>query len=335
MSSAKRTELPRYNARAAGGRNHDMGRRQGNGREVINPAPQTTTPGTPSDGDNISLFIPDTRETKKPVSFLHRGQLLYGNRISHKGWDTIQFRYDPDLQSLLSLVEEQNQDGWNWEERYACDMRVEGTFFEVKVPKKNEGPKKFGDVAKGLATPQAATNETTREEDCLSSDSSDQEEEKGEDAGRDAPNASTTQYRNIRFGGPGRNLEAVNETDQTLSTPPIAREHVKGEFTLNKKLAEAPIIGGSTMESGPEKTEDKVTRSRNVCDKSQDSERLSWAEAAAGANGRSWADAGAAGKSQYPQEDGYVQISAAEYAQIQADERFARETVAAEERAKE
>jgi hypothetical protein len=319
MSSAKRTEIPRYDARTAGGRNQDMEGRQGNGREVINPGPPTTPPRTPSN-EVISLFALNTKETKNPVIFMHCWKLLCGAKISHEEWDTIQFKYDEKLVELLLLVEDQNQPGWNWEEKYACDTHVEGHFFEVNVPKKNEGPKKFRDAAQGLATPQAVPNEITREEDDLSNDSSDQEEEKREDAGRDAPNASTMDYRNIRNGGPGRNLEAVNEMTQNLLTPPITREHVNGEFTLTR----TQVV--PTMESGPAKTEDKAPKNRNARDKSHDCVQHQWT-GGVGEDGCSWADAtaGAAAKYQYYGNN----------AQIQADEKFAKETEAADVRAKE
>ncbi len=304
--------MARYDARAAGGRNHNMGRGQGNGRDVINPVPQTTTPNTPSDEDEISLLTPDTRDTRKPVAFLHCRRLLHGVRIPHEEGDTLQFKYDRDLKDLLSLAEAQNQAGWSWEEKYACDTRVEGIFFEVNVLKKNEGPTKFGDAAKGLATPQAITNETTREGDGLSNDSPSQEEVQREDAGRDAPGALTKEERNLRYKGPGRNLEAVNETVQNLFTPPIAREHVKGDFTLAKMKVCTPM-GFPTMESGPAEMGDRVVRNRTVRDKSQEIERRSWAEAA-----------GAAGKYQHHEED-----NEEEEAQIQADEEFARQEEAA------
>jgi hypothetical protein len=70
MSSAKRTEIPRYNVRNAGGRNQNMEGRQGNGREVINPGPPTTPLRTPSNED-ISLFAQNKKETKNPVVFMH------------------------------------------------------------------------------------------------------------------------------------------------------------------------------------------------------------------------------------------------------------------------
>jgi hypothetical protein len=178
MSSAKRTDIQRYDARA-----RNMERGQGNGRGVINRGPQTPTPDTSSD-EEISLLTPvtpDKKETKNPVVFMYRRQLVRGAKISHEEWDTIQFKFEPDLKDLITLVEDQDQPGWNWEDKYACDTRVEGTFFEVNVPKKKEGPTKFGDAIKGLATPQAVPNKTTREEDELSDDSSYQEEEKGKE----------------------------------------------------------------------------------------------------------------------------------------------------------
>jgi hypothetical protein len=292
MSRARKEEIARYDARVTGGRNHDMGRGKGNGRDVINLAPQTTTPNTPSDEEDISLFTPDTRETKKPSVFIYCGQILHGVRMYHEEGDTIQFKYDQALTNLIALVETQKKDGWKWDEKYACNKHVEGIFFEVNIPKKSEGPTKFGDAAKGLATPTAATNEKTREGDGLSNDSLNQEEEKREDAGRDAPKALTKKYRDIRYEGNGRNLEDVNETEQNVLTSFIGREHVKGEFTLPRKLAEAPR-GIPTMDSEILGKVERVARNRTVRDKSQDvcytpqdgEQPRTWAEAAGAATG--------------------------------------------------
>jgi hypothetical protein len=317
MSSAKRTDIQSYDVRA---RNMERGQEQGNGRGVINSEPKTTTPD-----EVIDLLL--KKPTRNPGTLVHCGRMMYGAKIAHEAWDTIQFKFDEKLVELVSLVEEQGLPGWNWEDKYACDTRVEGTFFEVNVPKKKEGTTKIGDAAKGLATPQAATNETTREQDDLRSDSSDHEEEKGKDAGRDAPSASTTGYKNIRTGGLERNLEGVNETAQDLLTPPIEREHVRGEFMLTRMQA-VP-----TMESGPAKTkQDNATKNRTVRDKSQDGERSSWA----GAPVRSWAEAAGAAAKYHQHEEEYEGYNEEEEdAQIQADAEFARAAQSEEQHARE
>jgi hypothetical protein len=96
------------------------------------------------------------------------------------------------------LAERQNQDGWSWETKYTCNTSVEGVFFEVKVPKNCEVPKKFGDA--GLATPQAVPNEITREDVSLSKSLLHQEEETKGSVRMDN-SALTKEDKNIKEDG--------------------------------------------------------------------------------------------------------------------------------------